>query len=77
MKDIVNALSLGHAEFLIATAWLDEAAKHYHRLRPEILGFDVTFRANAEKRGLCRGVSVFSEGRNLPNFHSSIPSSQS
>ena len=51
VKDIVKALSLGNGEFLIAIGWLDDTAKHYHRLCPEVLGFDVTQRTNAEKRG--------------------------
>ena len=75
--DIANALSLGNGKFLIAIAWLDESAKHYHKLHPEVLGFDVQFRTNSEKRGLYRGCSMSADGRNLPNLLSFIPSVQS
>ena len=76
VMDIVNALSLGNGEFLIAIACIDETAKHCHRLCPETLGFDVQARTNAEKRGLYRGCSISTDGRNLPNFMSFIPSEQ-
>jgi len=56
--------------------WLDETAKRYHRLYPEILGVDVTFRTNAEKRGLYRGCSKAIDMRNLPNIFAFIPSNQ-
>ena len=76
VMDVVNALSLGNGEFLIAIAWIDETAPHHYRLYPKILGFDVQFRKNSEERGLHRGCSVLADGRNLPNFVSFIPSSQ-
>ena len=74
--DIVNASSLGNGEFLIDIAWTDETAKHHHRLCPEMLGFDAQERTNAEKRGLCRGCSISTDGCNLSNFMSFIPSEQ-
>ena len=77
VKDVINALSLWNGEFVIAAVSLDEAAKHYHRWCPQILGYDVMFRATNEMSGLYRGVSIYVDGHNLPNFQSFIPSSQS
>ena len=76
VKDIVHALDVGNGEFLIAVAWIDDVAKHFHRLHPEILGFDVKFRTNAEKRGSYRGCSKTIDLRNLPNFLSFMPCEQ-
>ena len=76
VKDIVHALAIGNGEFLIDVAWIDDLAKHCHRQCPEILGFDLKFRTNAEKRGLHRGCSKTIDLRNLPNFTSFMPCEQ-
>ena len=76
VTEIVLGLSLGNGEFLINVMWLDETAKRHHRLYPEVLGVDVTFRTNAEKRGLCRGCSIAIDLRNLPNVCAHAPSNQ-
>ena len=57
--------------------WLDETAKRCYRLCTEILGVDVTFRTNAEKRGLHCGCNKAIDLCNLPNMLAYIPSNQS
>ena len=57
MKEIILGLSLGNGKFLINIMWLDETAKRYYCLYPEILGTDATFRTNTEIRGLYCGCS--------------------
>ena len=76
VTEIVLGLSLGNGEFLTNVMWLDETAKRYHRLCPEVLGVDVTFRTNAEKRGLHRGCSIAIDLRNVPNVLAHAPSNQ-
>ena len=76
VKEIILGLSLGNNKFLINAMWIDEKAKRYHCLYPDILGVDVNFRTNAEKRGLLRGCSKAIDNRNLPNIFSFMPSSQ-
>ena len=75
-KEVVLGLSLGNGEFLINVMWVDELAKRYHRLYPKVLGADVAFGTNAEKRGLHRGCSKTIDDRNIPNIYCFMPSNQ-
>ena len=63
VTEIVLGLSLGNNKFLINVMWLDETAKRYHRLYPEVLGMDATFRTT---------IDLY----NLPNVLTCIPSNQ-
>jgi hypothetical protein len=49
-------LDLGDGEFLLAVAWVTEDAKRYHEMYPYVLGFDVIFGTNQEKRPHMRGT---------------------
>ena len=72
----MQGLSLGNREFFINIMWLDEIAKRYHYLYPEILGIGVTFRINTEKRGLYRCCSKAIDMCNLLNIFFFISSNQ-
>ena len=49
IRNVVNGLKLGNDEYLIAIAWCTDEQKLHHKKFPFILGYDETFRTNAEK----------------------------
>lgn len=77
VKEVILGLQINNCEFLISVMWVDEIAKRYHQLYPDVLGADVTHRTNAEKRGLWRACSKHLDQRNLPNVFCFVPSAQS
>lgn len=52
VRNVVNSLKLGDDEYLIAITWCTDEQKLHHKNCPFILGYDKTFRTNAEKRPL-------------------------
>ena len=72
VKAVVKGLSLGDGEVLLAVAWVTKEGKEYHTMFPRILGVDVTFGTNNEKRPLCRIVGKTSSNRNFPIINSFV-----
>ena len=73
IKCVIEGLGLGNGEFLLAVAWVTEEAQHFHSLYPDILGFDVVFGTNTEKRPLMRGTGKSSSNKNLPIINAFLP----
>lgn len=60
----------------MAVAWITPDAKLYHRRYPRVLGMDVKFRTNNEKRPLLRVVAKTYSRKNLPIINCYLPSEQ-
>jgi hypothetical protein len=76
IKSVIEGLDLGDGEFLLAVAWVTEDAKRYHEMYPYVLGFDVVFGTNQEKRPHMRGTGKSSSNKNLPIINAFLPSQQ-
>lgn len=63
-------------EVLLGVAWSTRESRDYHRKFPYVLGFDVTFGTNNERRPLFRVVSKMPDGRNVPLVNCFMPSQQ-
>lgn len=76
VKSVCEALKLGDNEILLAVAWVTAEGKIYHIKYPRVLGFDVKFGTNNEKRPLCRVVGRNTNNKNLPIMNCFLPSQQ-
>ncbi len=76
VKSVVNALTLGDGEVLLAVAWVTKEGREYHRMFPRILGMDVKYGTNNEKRPMCRLVGKTAGNRNIPIMNCYMPSQQ-
>jgi hypothetical protein len=56
--------------------WVTKDGKKYHSKFPHVLGLDVTFGTNAEKRPLFRASGKTSNNNNIPHVNAFIPSQQ-
>ena len=54
VKNVVKALQLGSGELLLAVAWVTEEGRMYHEMFPGVLGLDVKYGTNNERRPLLR-----------------------
>lgn len=76
VKGIIEGLTMGDGQILLAIMWITKDAKRYHSKFPHVLGLDVTFGTNAEKRPLFRASGKTSNNKNVPHVNSFIPSQQ-
>lgn len=76
VKAVVNALSLGDDEILLAIAWATAEGRLYHIKYPQVLGIDVKYGTNSERRPLARGVGKTGNERNFTPVNSYMPSEQ-
>ena len=56
VKNVVQALQLEGGEVLLAVAWVTEESRLYHQMFPRVLGLDVKYGTNNERRPLLRFV---------------------
>ena len=59
---------------LVAVAWMSDQQLRYFRLFPELIGFDITYNTNAEKRAMFIVVGRTSDGKNIPILNAFFPS---
>ena len=76
VKAVINALSLGNGEILLAIAFVTGEGRKYHKKFPRVLGFDVKYGTNNEKRPMGRAVGRHNNKRNLPTMNCYLPSQQ-
>jgi hypothetical protein len=76
IQSVIKGLDLGDGQFLLAVAWVTSDAVRYHEMFPSVLGEDVVFGTNQEKRPLMRGTGKSAENKNLPLFNAFLPSQQ-
>jgi hypothetical protein len=73
IKSVIEGLDLGNGEFILALCWVTDHARRYHQLFPSVLGLDVVFGTNAEKRPQMRGTGKTSSNKNLPIIDALLP----
>ena len=76
VRSVIEGLKLHNGEFLLAIAFVTDEGRDYHKLFPSVLGFDVVFGTNAEKRPQMRGTGRTSSNKNLPIIEAFLPSQQ-
>ena len=76
VKNVVKGLDLGNNEYLIAIAWCTEEQKLHHKKFPFVLGYDETFRTNAEKRPLASLCGMSMDNKLLCFVEAFLPSKQ-
>ena len=76
IKSVIDGLTLRDGSILLAIMWVTEEGRSYHVKFPHVLGIDVTFGTNAEKRPLLRTSGKTSNNKNVPHVNAFIPSEQ-
>ena len=76
VKAVVKALQLGNGEVLLAVAWVTAEGRQYHKRFPRVLGIDVKYGTNNERRPLCRFVGKTGNNRNYSVMNCYMPSEQ-
>ena len=76
IKSVIEGLQLSDGEFLLAVCFVTDEAREYHKLFPSVLGLDVVFGTNAEKRPQMRGTGKTASNKNLPLIDALLPSQQ-
>lgn len=76
VKSLISQLTTGDGTILLAVMWVTEDGKLYHKKFPHVLGCDVTFGTNAEKRPLFRASGKTMDNKNIPHVNAFVPSQQ-
>ena len=76
VKNLINQLTTGDGTILLAVMWITDDGKLYHKKFPHVLGCDVTFGTNAEKRPLFRASGKTADNKNIPHINAFVPSQQ-
>ena len=76
VQSVIDGLQLSDGEFMLAVAFVTDEGRKYHKLFPSVLGFDVVFGTNAEKRPQMRGTGKTSSNKNIPIVEALLPSQQ-
>ena len=76
IKSVIEGLTLEDGSILLAVMWVVESGRRYHSKFPRVLGLDVTFGTNAEKRPLFRVSGKTANNNNIPSVNAYIPSEQ-
>ncbi len=76
VEAVTKALSIGDGEVLLAIMWVTPDGKLSHRRFPHILGMDVTYGTNNERRPLFRVIGKNARNKNFPIADAFIPSQQ-
>lgn len=59
---------------LVAVCWTSDQQRRYFQMFPEVIGFDITHKTNAEKRPMFIIVARTSNGKNIPIMNAFCPS---
>jgi hypothetical protein len=73
---VVNALTLKDGEVLLGIAWSTKEGRLGHMRFPDILGADVTYGDNNEKRPHIRLIGKNQRNKNIPLVDAFLPSQQ-
>jgi hypothetical protein len=76
VMSVVKALTLEDGEVLIGIAWTTKEGRLSHIRYPEILGVDVTYGDNNEKRPHIRVIGKNQRNKNIPLVDGFMPSQQ-
>ena len=76
VKNLITQLTTGDGTILLAVMFITDEGKKYHTKFPHVLGCDVTFGTNAEKRPLFRASGKTMNNNNIPHINGFVPSQQ-
>ena len=76
IQSVIEGLSLGDGHFLLAVVFVTADEVRYHSMFPSVLGVDVVFGTNQERRPHMRGTCKSSDNKNIPLFNAFLPSQQ-
>lgn len=76
VKNLIQQLTTSYGTILLAVMWISDEGKRYHTKFPHVLGCDVTFGTNAEKRPLFRASGKTPDNKNIPHINAFVPSQQ-
>lgn len=76
VKNVVKALQLKNGEVLLAVGFVTKESREYHEMFPRVLGVDVKYGTNNERRPLLRVVGRTGNGKNIPIMNCYLPSEQ-
>ena len=76
VKAVVEALKLGEDEVLLGVAWSTKEGRLYHRKFPDILGVDIKFGTNNERRPHIRTIAKSGRNNSIPIVDALLPSQQ-
>ena len=76
IKTVVEALTLAGDEILLAVAWTTKEGRLNHMKYPDVLGVDVTYGNNNEKRPQFCVIAKNTRNRNIPILDVFLPSQQ-
>ena len=76
VKSLIQQLTTGDGTILLAVMFISEEGRKYHVKFPHVLGCDVTFGTNAEKRPLFRASCKTMDNKNIPIINAFVPSQQ-
>ena len=76
IKTVVEALTLGEDEILLAVAWTTKEGRLNHMKYPDVLGVDVTYGKNNEKRPQLCVIGKNTRNQNIPILDAFLPSQQ-
>ena len=74
IQSVIDGLELGGRLFLLAVVFVTADAVRYHSMFPSVIGVDVVFGTNQEKRPHMRGTCKTSYNKNIPLFNAFLPS---
>ena len=77
VKAVVQALKIGEDEVLLGVSWSTHEGRLYHRKYPDILGVDIKFGTNNERRPHIRTIAKNGRNNSLPIVDALLPSQQS
>ena len=76
VEAVIKALELSDGEILLGVAWTTKDGYLNHKRFPNILGVNITFGTNNEKRPLLRVIGKNARNKNLPFIDAFLPSMQ-
>ena len=76
VKNVVTALKLGNGEIMLAIAWVTADGRRYHQMFPRVMGMDVKYGTNNERRPLLRFIGRTGNNRNYNIMNCYMPSEQ-
>lgn len=76
VKNVVDALKLGSGEILLAVAFVTADGRKYHQMFPRVMGVDVKYGTNNERRPLLRLVGRTGSNKIFSIMNCYMPSEQ-
>ena len=76
IKMVVDTLTIGEDEVLLAVAWTTKEGRLNHMKYPDVLGIDVPYKKNNKTRSQFCVIGKNARNRNIPILDAFLPSQQ-